>query len=126
MMPLFATYIPSMPKTIVALIVQLLLFGILARALFAFSRKRHHPMHVLVALTLGALVGWFGGLAYQCWPLYWQAASVADVWQHLTQWLLFAYTELHWAAPSTFFGILASWLSLEIVGPLVIRRPRGS
>ena len=39
MMPLFATYIPSMPKTIVALIVQLLLFGILARALFAAVGK---------------------------------------------------------------------------------------
>ena len=126
MSPLFATYIPSLQGTLLALLAQLILFGILAGALFAFSRQRHHPKHVLVALAVGIFVGWFGGLTYQCWPVFWQAASVADAWQHLTQWLLFAYIELYWATLSTFFGIMASWLSLEIVGPLVIRRTRGS
>jgi hypothetical protein len=52
------------------------------------------------------------------------APSLGELWRHFTDWLLIAYIELHWATLSTFFGILASWLSLEIVGPLMIRRAR--
>ena len=116
-------YVPNVPQAILTLGLQLVIFGILAWALFAFSRQRHHPRHVLVALAVGAAIGWIGGLAYQIWPIARQSPGMAHVWGEVTGWLLIAYIELHWSTLSVFFGILASWASLEIVGPFVYPRP---
>lgn len=122
MLPLFAVYVPNVPKALLALGIQIVVFGVLGAALFAFSRQRHHPRHVLIALAVGIGVGWTGGLGYQLWPFVWQAKNVTDVWGPFSDWLLLAYIELHWSTLSMFFGLLTSWMSLEIVGPFAYRR----
>jgi len=122
MTPILAAYIPSLPGAGLALAIQIVLFGVLAGALFLFSRQRFHPKRVIIALTIGAAVGWLGGLAFQASQLAWGAQSASEVWGALTDWLLIAYIELHWCLLPTFFGILASWLSLETVGPFLLQR----
>ena len=122
MLPLFAGYVPSVPNALLALNIQIVAFGLLGAALFAYSRQRYHPRHVFIAIAVGIGVGWIGGLGYQLWPFVWQAKNVADVWRPFSAWLLLAYIELHWSTLSMFFGLLASWMSLEIVGPFVFRR----
>jgi hypothetical protein len=113
---MFAVYTPSVERAILALIVQVVLLGLLAFAITAYSRRRHPPKHVLIALAVGAVLGWLGGLAYQIAQLAWSLPA-AEVWRQFTDWVLIAYIELYWGTISTFFGMLASWLSLEMAGP---------
>ncbi len=109
-------YDPNPLHAILALFTQALLLGFLAFAIIANARRRHRPKHLLIALAVGTALGTSAGFLLLTWHSLLTAPSFAIAWQQLADWQLIAFFELHWSALFAFFGILASWLSVELLG----------
>src|SRR5437879_1664831 len=116
-------YNPSLPNALFAAFVQFVMLAIVGAALFAFARQRHQPRHVLVMLLVGCVLGWLGGLVYQIVPLALAAPSANAAWRQFIDWQLLASFEMYWCVLPAFAGVIASWVSLEIVGPRLVGRP---
>ena len=96
---------------------------LLALAMFLSARSRHGNLASIIALGLGGVLGAVIGLIGAFWNSIDGCRSIDDVWQmvKIDHRHVFQY-RAGLIPVAGFFGMLASWLSLRVLGPFLIRR----
>ncbi len=112
MQPLLALYRPdpSLEGALTAIAGQLVFLCLIALGFFVVARRRFHSRQIFTALGVGGLLGTSAGLAIALF------AHLLDrkPWSDFIHRNLLDYFERHESLRGALFGMVASWIALEL------------
>jgi len=119
-MSLLAYYVPSLTTFVLEAV---FVYNITAFSIFWTARNRHSIGHTVITLSVGLGLGIVGGLLLTYWDMREPWPSLAVMWDSLVE-PDFMFLRRGWVflLSAPVLGMLASWLSLELLGPNMLRR----
>ena len=106
----------SYDQALEAACIQSIGLAICALVLFMIAKQRFPKRNVIVALIVGACFGFLIGLVICSRYVPPRFRIPLEAWDAFTSWTLPWYLASYYAALAAFIGMLASWMSLMIVG----------